>query len=200
VPNRATELVWEEPAAAEPGGLTRAAIVAAAMAIADADGLEAVSIRRVAAELDARPMSLYTHIASKDDLVALMANEATAGIVVPDPLPSDWRAALEAIGRRTHHVFMFHPWVLKALASGRFMTPNAERHARQSEDAVAGMGLTQADAAAVLGMVDDYTLGHCARKILLQRHGIEDVRPHDYETGLQTLLDGIERRFTQRSA
>ena len=69
MPNRApAELAWSAPAP-EPGrGLTRDAIVAAAVAIADRDGLRAVSIRRVAGELGIRPMSIYTHIASKDDL------------------------------------------------------------------------------------------------------------------------------------
>jgi AcrR family transcriptional regulator len=195
VPNRATDLVWEDTQPAPPGGLTRAAIVEAAMRIADEDGLEAVSIRRVAAELEARPMSLYTHIASKEDLVALMANEAVAHVVVPEPLPADWREALTAIGRRTRDAFRAHPWVLKALAGQRNFGPNATAHAAQSEAAVAGLGLSRKDAAAVLGMVDDYTLGHCGRIALLQRMGVEDLRPHDYDTGLQTLLDGVEPRF-----
>ena len=58
MPNRATELVWDEKSASPEGGLNRAAIVRAAIAIADAEGLDAVSIRHVAAALDVRPMSL----------------------------------------------------------------------------------------------------------------------------------------------
>ena len=76
MPNRApAELDWNASAPAAGGGLTRAAIVAAAVAIADRDGLPAVSIRRVAGELGIRPMSIYTHVASKDDLVNLMLDE-----------------------------------------------------------------------------------------------------------------------------
>ena len=69
MPNRApAELDWNAPATDRGRGLTRAAIVGAAVALADREGLRAVSIRRVAGELGIRPMSIYTHIASKDDV------------------------------------------------------------------------------------------------------------------------------------
>src|SRR6188472_3619062 len=114
MPNRATELVWDEKSASPEGGLNRAAIVRAAIAIADAEGLDAVSIRRVAAVLDARPMSLYTHVASKDDLVDLMVDEAIADVLLPEPLPTDWREAMRAIAAQSYRAFRAHPWALEA--------------------------------------------------------------------------------------
>jgi AcrR family transcriptional regulator len=193
MPNRAPELEWDEPAAT--GRLNRATILAAAMRIADDDGLDAVSIRRIAAELDARPMSLYTHIASKDDLVALMFNEALADALVPEPMPTEWREALSAIGRHTHTTFLAHPWTLDALGAQRLSAPNVLRHIDQSERAVAGMGLGDEDAQQVLVMVDDYALGHTIRVLALRRLEMDSPRPMDFETGLQTLLDGIEKRY-----
>ena len=78
--------------------LTPETIVAAAIDIADAEGLDAVSIRRVAAKLDARPMSLYGHISSKDDLLASMADRVTEEMLVRKPLPEDWREAIALVG------------------------------------------------------------------------------------------------------
>ena len=103
MPNRAPEdLVWDEPDETASTSLTRSDVVQAALDIADAAGLEAVSIRRVAAALDVRPMALYSHIASKDDLVALMLHEVSGRLIVPEPLPGDWRAALRLIARRAY--------------------------------------------------------------------------------------------------
>src|SRR5215510_6805767 len=109
--------IWARP---EPGTrrprYTRDKIATAAVAIADADGFEAVAIRRVAAELGGSPMSLYHYIAGKEDLVALMDDALMAETVVPgDELPTDWRQALATIARRTRAVFLRHPWALAAL-------------------------------------------------------------------------------------
>ena len=100
MPNRAPELDWAAPAADRGRGLKREAIVSAAVAIADREGLAAVSIRRVAAELGIRPMSIYTHVASKDDLVDLMLDQVIAEALVPEPLPEDWREALRQLAHR----------------------------------------------------------------------------------------------------
>jgi AcrR family transcriptional regulator len=88
VPNRAEGLTWLEPQPPTAGGLSRATIVAAAMELADREGVAAVSIRRVAAALDVRPMSLYTHIASKADLLDLMVNQVSATVLVDEPQPT----------------------------------------------------------------------------------------------------------------
>jgi AcrR family transcriptional regulator len=79
--------------------LTREAIVRAAILLADAEGLDAVSIRRVASELQARAMSLYTYIERKEDLFDLMADEVAAEVLVPGELPRDWREATVVIAR-----------------------------------------------------------------------------------------------------
>ena len=73
-------------------------------------------MRRVAAELQINPMSLYHYIGGKDDLAALMDDALMAETIVPDEeLPADWREAVIAIARRTRAVFLRHRWVLAAL-------------------------------------------------------------------------------------
>jgi AcrR family transcriptional regulator len=225
MPNRApSELVWDAPAPSgnRGGGLSREAIVAAAIAVADAEGLDAVSIRRVAGDLGVRPMSLYTHIASKDDLLDLMVNEVVAEAVVPEPLPEDWRAAVREIAVRSHDAFVAHPWTLQAFSQRPRVGPNTLRHAEQSSAAVAGLGLDPQTGATLLAVVDDYALGHAMRAIFtphetklreLLDETLRRVDPSDFphltagqvavprsdsfELGLEALLDGLERTLVR---
>ena len=99
-----------------PGGAER--IVAAAITVADAEGLAALSMRRVAAELGAAPMSLYRHVADKDDLVLQMMNTVFARSHLPDP-PDGWRARLELAARTLWAMFGEHPWLASALSLTR---------------------------------------------------------------------------------
>jgi len=220
MPNRASELVWEERAGR--GGLSRGRVVAAALAIADEQGLDAVSIRRVAGALGVRPMSLYTHIASKDDLVALMLDEVGAELLVPGELPADWRAALRAIAQQAFAGYLAHPWMLSAFGRGPRVGPNHLRRAEQSATAVAGLGIDPADAWTALRIVHEWTMGHALHVVTLREDAeLEQQlagadpgafpqmakvfpamrgRAHDtsFDAALDVLLDGIERRFLER--
>jgi AcrR family transcriptional regulator len=154
--------VWtrDEERAAAPQPLSRATIVAAAIEIADSEGLEAVSIRRLATKLDARPMSLYSHIERKGDLVDLMVDEVMGGSVLPDSLPSgDWRDDLRRIAQRTRENIRSHPWMIAAAFRRPFIGPNALRHIDQSLAAVSELPLRPERKRAVLLAVDTYTLG-----------------------------------------
>lgn len=232
MPNRATGPTWdrivdpladaEGPRVAH-GGLSTQAIVDTAIAIADVDGLDAVSIRRVAAILAVRPMSLYTHIVSKDELLDLMANELVGMMLADEPLADDWREALSAIARRAHETFVSHSWVLAAFARRPRPGPNAARHVKQMVRAVEGLRLDSEDVWIVLGIVDDYVLGHALRVATsgTGRDVEASLSPMDrldrpelsalprveagrntsdrFEFGLQTVLDGIEHRFVRGS-
>jgi AcrR family transcriptional regulator len=222
MPNRASELVWDEPDTTATGGLSRSAVVRAAMELADTEGLDAVSIRRVAAKLGVRPMSLYTHIASKDDLLDLMLNETIGEALVPEPLPEDWREALRQIARYSYDAFVAHSWVLRAFARREQLGPNVLRHGEQSAAAVAGLELEIPDIWTVLGTVDDYVIGHALRTLSARKEGDPrqllpefdpaefpnlaratedfDLAPPDeaFEIGLELVLDGIEKRFLSR--
>lgn len=90
--------------------LTRDAIVEVAVRLADADGIGAVSMRKVADELGAAPMSLYTHVADKDDLLAGAVDRVVAQVDLPTHT-DDWRAAATMLARSLRDVLATHPWV-----------------------------------------------------------------------------------------
>src|ERR1700742_3107382 len=90
---------------AEPPTCRRHEIVAAAVRIADAEGVEAVSMRRLADELGVATMTPYTHVESKDELIDLMRDAVAAEMILPEPIPADWRKALRAIAHKTKGAF-----------------------------------------------------------------------------------------------
>ncbi|MGC1210276.1 MAG: TetR/AcrR family transcriptional regulator C-terminal domain-containing protein [Micromonospora sp.] len=112
-------VVWErpEPARRHLPLVDRPGIVAAATALADADGLDAVTLRGVAARLGVPPMRLYRHLASRDDLLDLIADAACGEIALPDPEEGDWRVRLRALAAATATVARRHPWYVPLLGS-----------------------------------------------------------------------------------
>jgi AcrR family transcriptional regulator len=167
----ASQPIWARP---EPGArkarFSREQIAAVALAIADAEGFEAVSIRRVAAELGAGAMSLYRYISAKSDLVALMDDAIMGESLIPGgELPADWREALAMIARSTRAALLRHPWAVQALqgrgaeAQDGAFGPNGIRHFEQSLAAVATAPLDTAAKLDLLAIVDDYVFGHVLR-------------------------------------
>jgi AcrR family transcriptional regulator len=151
---------WNRSAEPKPAGLSREAIVAAAIAIADEDGIEAVSIRRLATRLEARPMSLYTHIEHKGELVDLMIDEAMGETHLPGEVPADWREALRQIAHRSRDAARAHPWMIATAFRRPLLGPKALRHVDQSLAAVSSLDLPFARKRAVLLSIDTYTLGY----------------------------------------
>jgi DNA-binding transcriptional regulator YhcF (GntR family) len=103
-----------------PGNTVRAGvIVATAIAIADAEGLDSVSMRRLAVELGTAPMSLYGHVVDKDDLLLKMLDTAMAEWRPPERGDAGWRDCLEAAARGLWQAFRRHPWLASALSLTR---------------------------------------------------------------------------------
>src|SRR5271155_1233824 len=142
--------------------LTRDKIAAAALAIADRRGFEAVSMRRVAEELKVGTMSLYYYVKTKDDLIRAM-DDALMGEALLPSLPKGWRRALLAIAKRTHAIFIRHPWALVAMLSA---PPglNAMRHMEQCLEALAETSMTDKQKLTLLAIVDDFVFGHALRE------------------------------------
>jgi AcrR family transcriptional regulator len=157
------DTVWsrdDEQASSERQPLSREGIVAAAIEIADSEGIEAVSIRRLATKLGARPMSLYSHIERKGDLIDLMVDEVMGGAILPDPPPSDdWRDDLRHIAQATRESTRAHPWMIATAFRRPFIGPNALSHIDQSLAAVSSLPLPPERKRSALLAIDTYTLG-----------------------------------------
>ncbi|CAM5569949.1 hypothetical protein SGLAM104S_09822 [Streptomyces glaucescens] len=108
-------------------GLSRGAIVAAAMRIADAEGVAALSMRRIATELDSGVMSLYRHVANKDALLTAITRAACDERPYPEPAPADWREAMRLAARLDWEVYCAHPWALVTSSSARLLRHHLPR-------------------------------------------------------------------------
>lgn len=128
------DLLWDAPQTPSParrGALDRARITRTAIKIADREGLEAVSMRRVAQELRAGAMSLYRHVPDKDALVALMIDEVLSrngnDDTRADALRAQpgWRSRMRVLAESTWEVCRSHPWYPEASMVRPPLTPNA---------------------------------------------------------------------------
>src|SRR5690349_14757916 len=100
-------------------------IVEAAVEIADADGLGAVSMAAVAARLGYTPMSLYRYVTAKEDLLLLMQEEATGLPSEASRTAGGWRERLQALYGEQVQLYLEHPWVLDVPITGSPTTPNS---------------------------------------------------------------------------
>jgi AcrR family transcriptional regulator len=178
--NDAPVLIWERPEpderrAATP--LTRAQIVAAVVRLADAEGLAAVSIRHVAAELEVRTMRLYSHVTGKDELLELMIDAVygeirhQAGLrETARMLPAAqevWRAQVRTLAHATRDTIRRHPWAIDLLGGRPHLGPHAMAVGEATAAALArapGRDDPYALRAAV-GLLNSYLLGALRREI-----------------------------------
>jgi AcrR family transcriptional regulator len=121
--------------------LTHDKIVLAAIKIADHEGVEALSMRKLAARLGSGTMSLYRYVPSKDDLLDLMVDAVIGEEELPSKPSGDWRSELTGLARRTHRVARRHPWMLRFVLARPNLGPNALRQIEYAMAAVDGLGL-----------------------------------------------------------
>jgi DNA-binding transcriptional regulator YhcF (GntR family) len=121
-------------------------IVTAGMAVADAEGLEAVSMRRLAAELGVGPMSLYRHVAGREALEHLLVRAVFRAHPLPEPGPPGWRAKLELVSRVQWRAYRAHPWLPELISMTRpLLVPEAMAHTEWTLRALDGLGLNVAE-------------------------------------------------------
>ena len=123
---RSGDVIWMRPehaAAGRPPRHSRAEITAAAIAIADQDGLDAVSMRHVAAALGTGAASLYRYVETRADLLDLMTDATAAGYSF-DPPSGDWLADLTGIGRQARAIMRRHPWLAGLVLTRPVLGPN----------------------------------------------------------------------------
>ncbi|WP_242453946.1 TetR/AcrR family transcriptional regulator [Bailinhaonella thermotolerans] len=105
------------PRVGPSGPLSREKIVTTAIGVADEVGLEAMTMKRVAERLGAGVMSLYRHVADKDELIEAMVERVTGDYAYPDRRGIGWREAMHVLARRDWAAFLAHPWLLSATAT-----------------------------------------------------------------------------------
>ncbi|MFB7105433.1 TetR/AcrR family transcriptional regulator C-terminal domain-containing protein [Streptomyces hydrogenans] len=170
-------------------GLTLARIVRAAVLVADAEGLAAVSMRRVAAELGVATMSLYRHVTDKDDLLVRMMDAAIAERPLPTEPPPGWREALEVAARQLWGLFRIHPWLAPALSLTRpQLITSALAYSEWVLEALHARGL------------DDQTAFTAHLTLLNYIRGLAQNLETEREAEAQSGLDSEEWMDTQESA
>jgi AcrR family transcriptional regulator len=138
-----TELLWGKEPARTRGpkpAITLTAIAEVAIAIADAEGLDAVSMQRVAGELPVTKMALYRYVPGKTELVAVMSDLAMGG--PPDRLALPWREALRTWAIDLYDGFTRHPWLLQSTIGRRLLGPNELSWMERGVAALTGSGLS----------------------------------------------------------
>lgn len=203
---------------AELAPLSREAVVNAAVAIADREGLEAVSLRNVAAALDAGPMRLYGHVDSKEALLLLMVDFVYGEL--ERPISGDWREALRVVARALRSAAGEHPWFIGLLGGRPNLGENAFAYMEACLAALSfadidytldalrlvkayAIGAIQTEASELAGGQDRQewqqdswarvqTLLATGRYPMMARVVSEAAHPgNDFERGLERILAGI---------
>jgi AcrR family transcriptional regulator len=155
------DLLWGRRGRGQRGprpGLSVDAIVAAAIQVADAEGLEAVSMARVAQQLGFTTMSLYRYVASKEELLQLMWNASAQGAEDLVLAGEDWRARLRMWATEQRQALDRHPWITQMPIAAPPMAPNSLAFVERGLEAMDGTGLAEADQLRVIGLISSYTL------------------------------------------
>jgi AcrR family transcriptional regulator len=193
-------------------GLSQDRIVAAAVELLDADGLEALSMRTLAARMDTKATSLYRHVANKDELIELVVDEVYGEMEVSSDGP--WRTSVAEAARSLRAMVLRHPWVASVLGQVGLaeLGPNLSDRSARLLKLFSGGGFPgdEADLAmkTVLGYVVGMTVSEAAYVQLLARsgqaeeeltmHGVTSkaLRDRTFEYGLERVLEGLSSRAT----
>lgn len=203
--------------------LSRERVLAAALRIADKDGIEALSMRKLAKELGVQAMSLYNHVANKDDIVDGIVDMVVGEIEVPDT-QSDWKTAMRRRAISAHGVLLRHPWATMAIMSRMNVGPAMLRYVDATLGCLreAGFDFEMADHG--WNAIDSHIYGFTLQKLNFPlqpseysqaardfvsfiphecypymnqlTHYVMEGRYdglHDFQFGLELILDGLDR-------
>lgn len=166
------------PRRAPRNTLSRERVIAAAMELADADGIAALTVRALATRLEVRPMSLYHHVANKDELLDALVEQVYAEMERPDPTAGDWRSELLRRGESMRAVLLRHPWAMWLLETRTAPErPATLGHAEAVLATLLAGGCPPGVAARAHVLLDSYVYG-----FVLQELTMPSTDPHS-ETG-----------------
>ncbi|OMC03019.1 TetR/AcrR family transcriptional regulator [Mycolicibacterium fortuitum] len=170
---RALRLLWQQDSATprRSRGLTREAIVTEAIDLADTAGLAALSMARLAERLGCGTMSLYRHVANKDELLTFML-AAAPGPAPSAPEDADWAEALTNWAQQLWNVYHRHPWVLQAAAAGLPADPGQLAWLDAALATLSDTGLTEREKLTAVIAVLIFTRGSAA--LAIEARDVED--------------------------
>jgi AcrR family transcriptional regulator len=181
-PVRSLGLLWGIRAPATRGpkpGLTIEMIVEAAIAIADADGLAGLSMRRVADRLDVGTMSLYRYVPAKAELFDVMFDRVSDETARPDDAEGGWRGRLEQIARENLALYQRHPWLLELATVRPPLGPGVIAKYDYELRAVEGIGLSDVEMDSVLSLLLGYVRSAAALHAAWAREPAETGQTDD---------------------
>jgi AcrR family transcriptional regulator len=160
-PRRTIDLLWgvHRRRRGPRPSLSGEQIVAAAIQIADRDGLSGLSMRTLADELGITAMSLYGYVPSKAELLDVMADRAYSEITLHGDPAATWQARLAALAQQHWTLLLSHPWLLQIAASRPLLGPGMTALYDAELTAVDGLGLTDIDMDLIVSLLDDYVRG-----------------------------------------
>lgn len=197
---RSIELLWGEwarPSRGPKPSLTLDRIVDAAIALADREGIDALSMRRVAAELGAGTMSLYRHVPGKAELLALMLDKVSdPGEDVARAESAGWRDVVRTVAHGSYRMYLRHPWLLQVNWTRPVIGPNTLAGMEFFMRGLAGLALTDQERISVLIMVDGFVTGVARQQIqnaaVPQETGVTDEEfwSHQYPVLAKAMESG----------
>ena len=203
--------------------LSRDRVVGAAVEVADVAGLDAVTMRTLAAALQAKPMSLYRHVAGKEELLDAMVEHLYAAMERPDPTAPDWRAELRRRSASVRSTLVAHPWALGLLESRTGPArPFAFEHAEAVLATLLAAGFAPLLASRAFVTLDSFVYGFALQEVTMSStdpHGDHsaELAPameqypsmlataeavagepgyafvDEFDAGLDLVLDGVDR-------
>ncbi|MFF1420429.1 TetR/AcrR family transcriptional regulator [Streptomyces sp. NPDC058280] len=162
------EVIWARPERAGRGprpAYSRADIAAAAVRIADAGGIDAVTMRQVAGELGCGTMSLYNYVPRKEDLYELMVDAAGAEYELPEKPSGDWRADMLALAHQARAIMHRHPWMLRLMSPVYGFSPSAMRYLEYSLSCLDGLDLPYGQKMEMVAMVNGVVTTYVANEL-----------------------------------
>ena len=156
-------------------------ILRAAIKLADRQGLEALSMRKLATALKVEAMSLYNHVASKDELLDGMVDQIIGEIALPER-SGDWKAAMRARAVSALAVMTAHPWAPMLVVSRMNVGPNMLRYIEATLGTLREAGLTWHETDRAWNTMDNYIYG-----FMLQQQNFP-VNPDDYASAAASYL------------
>jgi AcrR family transcriptional regulator len=163
-----------DPSAKPRAPLSRERVLRAAIVVADSGGIESLTMRRVGQELGVEAMSLYNHVANKDDIIDGIVDLVFSEIALPADR-ADWKSAMRQRGISVREALLRHPWATSLMQSRTRPGPATLRHHDSVLGALREAGFTVALAAHAFSVMDGYIYGFAMQQINLPLHTPEEV-------------------------